>query len=277
MQTTFLTLLFLFSCSLAGAQDFWIRAARAELQASEVIFPIRINSSCPTNIVQFGLEYDSTALSFSKLETGKDAAKWDVLVIANQWHPREFSWTNKAMIFYVHGSQADTIRGVDKEVARVSFKLIKRLMTPTIALNVNRYQTALGGFNPEPIEVSSPRLIVSEKNGQPLTVETNTAPNLPENIELFQSYPNPLWAGSFIGSGTTIRFALPKKELVSVKIYNILGKPVKTMLHQSLPAGFHRIFWPGDDDRGEIAVSGIYFVKLQAGEVIKIQRMVLLK
>ncbi|MGH7450840.1 MAG: FlgD immunoglobulin-like domain containing protein, partial [bacterium] len=105
----------------------------------------------------------------------------------------------------------------------------------------------------------------------------NLPSNLPKTLELYQSYPNPLSAAESLPMGTTIRFALPKPELVSVQIYDVLGKLVKNLVAQQLPAGFHSVIWRGDNDNGERVVSGIYLVRLQAGQAVKVQRAVLLR
>ncbi len=117
---------------------------------------------------------------------------------------------------------------------------------------------------------SSRELTAVEDDGKP-------ASNLPATIELYPNYPNPLWPTEQSHAGTTIRFALPAPELVSVKVYNILGKLVKTLVEQKYPAGLHSIVWHGDSDGSERAVSGIYFVRLQAGSTAKVRRLVLLK
>jgi FG-GAP repeat/FlgD Ig-like domain len=118
---------------------------------------------------------------------------------------------------------------------------------------------------------SSPRDLTSVED------DHKPASSLPATVELYPNYPNPLRSAEQVNAGTTIRFALPEPELVSVKIYNILGKLVKTLADQKYPAGLHSIAWYGESDGGERAVSGIYFVRLQAGSTAKVQRLVLLK
>ncbi len=105
----------------------------------------------------------------------------------------------------------------------------------------------------------------------------NLPSDLPKTLELYQNYPNPLSAAESLPMGTTIRFALPKPVLVSVQIYDVLGKLVKNLVAQQLPAGFHSVIWRGDNDNGERVVSGIYLVRLQAGQAVKVQRAVLLR
>lgn len=119
----------------------------------------------------------------------------------------------------------------------------------------------------------------SSSSGHGLTseVKTDIVSALPETPELLQNYPNPLLINEPSQLGTTIRFILPKPGLVSVKIYNILGKLVKNLVAQQLPTGVHDVVWRGDSDNGDVAVSGIYFVRLQVGNTVKVQRVVLVR
>ena len=74
----------------------------------------------------------------------------------------------------------------------------------------------------------------------------------PQKFKLHQNYPNPF------NPETTIKFDLPQKALVTLKIYNISGKLVETLLHENLTAGFYRRTW--------IPVnisSGVYFYKIE--------------
>ncbi|MGH7598245.1 MAG: T9SS type A sorting domain-containing protein, partial [bacterium] len=135
--------------------------------------------------------------------------------------------------------------------------------------------TVIDAVPPASCEIGS-----STSSSRDLTsIEDGNKPvsSLPATIELYPNYPNPLWPNEQSHMGTNIRFALPEPELVSVKIYNILGKLVKTLAEQKYPAGLHSIVWRGDSDGGERAVSGIYFVRLQAGSTAKVRRLVLLK
>ncbi|MFH0883932.1 MAG: FlgD immunoglobulin-like domain containing protein, partial [bacterium] len=72
---------------------------------------------------------------------------------------------------------------------------------------------------------------------------------------LGKSYPNPF------NSTTTIRYQLPETSDVSILIYNISGRVVKTLVDRSQPAGRNTIIWDGNNDNGEKVSSGIYFVR----------------
>lgn len=77
--------------------------------------------------------------------------------------------------------------------------------------------------------------------------------SLPEKFMLHQNYPNPF------NPATTIRYALPYSSRVSITIYNLLGRQIKSLLDAEKPAGQHEVnFHAGD------LASGIYFYKINA-------------
>ncbi len=90
--------------------------------------------------------------------------------------------------------------------------------------------------------------------------------NLPQSPVLLGSYPNPFNATAIIS------FSLPEPQQVTLKVYNLLGREVETLLDDYRPAGVQHITF----DASGLA-SGIYFYRLQAGESVESRRMVLLK
>ena len=86
------------------------------------------------------------------------------------------------------------------------------------------------------------------------SVENNAA-NVPPSFELQQNYPNPF------NPITTIEFDLPKSSDVTLKVYNILGEEVATLVSDKLYAGSYLYEW----DASKLA-SGVYLYRLRAGE-----------
>ncbi len=89
---------------------------------------------------------------------------------------------------------------------------------------------------------------------------------IPEKIHLFNPYPNPF------NPTTTIEFSIPKTEFVSVKVYNIVGHEVTTLINNELSTGNHSIKWDGSRQP-----SGLYFVQIESGSFVQTRKMVLLK
>jgi len=89
---------------------------------------------------------------------------------------------------------------------------------------------------------------------------------IPEKYNLHQNYPNPF------NPSTTIRYEIPKSGLVTVKVYNVLGKEIETLINENQTSGVYRLNWNASD-----YPSGIYFYKIESGEFSKVMKMVLLK
>ncbi len=85
------------------------------------------------------------------------------------------------------------------------------------------------------------------------------------------NYPNPF------NPTTTISYSIPKDDKVVLKVYNIKGQLVKTLVNDHLEAGKHKVVWNGDNQIGKNASSGIYLYRLESGGKSKAQKMLLLK
>jgi hypothetical protein len=83
---------------------------------------------------------------------------------------------------------------------------------------------------------------------------------------LSQNYPNPF------NPSTNIEFDLPKTSKVTLKVFNILGEEVATLLSASLLSGSHSVEW----DASNLA-SGVYLYRLQAGDYVETRKMVLMR
>ncbi|MFC1481989.1 FlgD immunoglobulin-like domain containing protein, partial [Candidatus Neomarinimicrobiota bacterium] len=90
-------------------------------------------------------------------------------------------------------------------------------------------------------------------------------------IVLEQNYPNPFTLY------TTIEYALPRPARVSLKVYDILGKVVATLIDEPQDMDYRQVEWHGRDQDGRAVASGIYFAVYKAEDVIRVRKMVLLK
>jgi len=96
--------------------------------------------------------------------------------------------------------------------------------------------------------------------------------DLPTRFELFRAYPNPF------NPVTNIKFALPKASHVSLKVYDLSGRLVKTILDNEVRAtGRYIETWYGRDNSDHQVASGVYFYKLSAGSFNAVNKMTLLK
>ncbi len=94
---------------------------------------------------------------------------------------------------------------------------------------------------------------------------------LPATLELGNNYPNPF------NPSTTIEYAVPQSENVTINIYNMVGQRIKTLVNGFHSPGRYKTVWRGDDNQGNRVGSGIYFYSLRKGNVSIVKKMVLLK
>jgi hypothetical protein len=89
---------------------------------------------------------------------------------------------------------------------------------------------------------------------------------IPVSVKLSQNYPNPF------NPTTKISYSIPKDEFVSLKVYDVLGNEVATLVNNNKNAGNYSV-----DFNGSNLSSGIYFYKLQAGNNVSLKKMILMK
>ena len=121
-------------------------------------------------------------------------------------------------------------------------------------------------------------LVVSDKTievEEDMVIET-ADPALPEVFSLSQNYPNPF------NPSTTIKFQLLAKNGAAtvstvLRVYDILGRLVRTIVDEDMSPGFYTKQWDGLNDNGFRISSGVYFYSITAGEFRQTKKMLLLK
>jgi hypothetical protein len=111
-------------------------------------------------------------------------------------------------------------------------------------------------------------ILHTTNGGDAVSVDKNQTDcaHIAQKYYLNQNYPNPF------NPNTTIQFSIPHQDFVSLKIFNILGQEVVTLLSHNIPAGSHSVNW--DASR---CASGVYFYRLQVGSFCEIKKLLLLK
>jgi hypothetical protein len=94
---------------------------------------------------------------------------------------------------------------------------------------------------------------------------------LPTAYVLDGAYPNPF------NPATTIKFATPRSGMVDLKIYDLAGRHVRTLVNGQKTAGYHSVMWDGTDHKGRGVASGAYYYRLQAEGFEETQKMLLIK
>lgn len=118
--------------------------------------------------------------------------------------------------------------------------------------------------------VTAPRLYYRLKqldfNGTYDYSDVSTAEIAPSSFELAQNYPNPF------NPSTVISYSLPENEFVALKVYDVLGKEVASLVNEQKPAGKYSVNF----NASELG-SGVYFYTLKAGAQVQSRKMILVK
>jgi glycosidase len=88
---------------------------------------------------------------------------------------------------------------------------------------------------------------------------------------LEQNFPNPF------NPSTEIVFKVAEPGIVNIKIYDVLGREIKTLLNDFRNNGIYSVVWDGDDYFGERVSSGVYFYRMEAGSYVETKKMMLMK
>jgi hypothetical protein len=95
--------------------------------------------------------------------------------------------------------------------------------------------------------------------------------NVPEEFSLSQNYPNPF------NPSTKIDYTIPKEGFVSLKVYDVLGNEVITLVNEVLSAGEYEVEFSSHSGEVRNLTSGVYFYQIKAGSFIQTKKMVLMK
>ena len=159
---------------------------------------------------------------------------------------------SQVKVYNIYRSATPNARDTGQQIATIGGDTITFTDFPP---NVNTfyYQTTAvyeGGESEPSNEVS---IVITH-------TQNFTENSLPGQFHLFQNYPNPF------NPSTNIKFDLPKTQNVTIKIYNVNGQLIRTLLETNLNAGMHNITWNGTDDNKSIVPSGLYFLSIKAGQ-----------
>ena len=108
-------------------------------------------------------------------------------------------------------------------------------------------------------------------NFNPIVDVADQEENHLNKFTLHQNYPNPF------NPTTTIDYALSANNHVTLKIYNLIGQEVRTLVNLYQVSGHHEAMWDGKDNHGQSVSSGIYLYRLQVGSQTITKKMTLLR
>ncbi|MEC9456824.1 MAG: T9SS type A sorting domain-containing protein, partial [Candidatus Neomarinimicrobiota bacterium] len=94
---------------------------------------------------------------------------------------------------------------------------------------------------------------------------------IPDVFALHQNYPNPF------NPTTQIKYDLPEDAMVSITIYDVMGRSIRSLVNTTQSAGYRSIQWDATNNLGEPVSAGMYIYMIQAGNFTQTKKMVLLK
>ena len=165
----------------------------------------------------------------------------------------------------------DRIRGIQsegedfREVSKEIILLEKSLRAPSSIVPVR------GKIKRRPVNDTPSSITEGTTN---VTFQKDRSRIVPTEFNLLQNYPNPF------NSTTNIRYSVIVEEappLVTLRIYNILGQEVRTLVDEIQDAGYYTETWDGRDNSGINLSSGVYFYRFSVGDYTATKRMVLMK
>jgi len=175
----------------------------------------------------------------------------------------ELSLFYKFIHYYVYKKNNDTARNILSELDEM-FEDSKYGYQAHLMLNDEGY--SLEGL----------KLLMKKKESNYLFAKSNSNGNgifeeIPTEYELFNNYPNPF------NPSTTIKYSVPKNSNIKVRIYNMMGQLIKTLVNESKSPGNYEVQWYGKNEENLSVASGIYFYQLESENFVKTNKMILLK
>ncbi len=121
------------------------------------------------------------------------------------------------------------------------------------------------GQNVNPDGTLGPQVVSNEDQDDP------TGPTLPTAFAVYANAPNPF------NPQTTITFDLPRASRVTLRVLDVAGRLVRTLVDGDLPAAQHRAIWDGTDDAGRRQPSGVYYYQLVTDDRVATRKMMMVK
>jgi len=126
------------------------------------------------------------------------------------------------------------------------------------------------GYTEKPVDLTL-KFQDAGGNSWPFPIQIKVAHNLPTRYALHQNYPNPS------NSKTTIRYDIPVSRVVTLKVFNLLGQEVRTLVNEKKSAGRYSVTWDGRNNSGGLVASGTYFYVLESEKFIQVKKLTFIR
>jgi hypothetical protein len=163
-------------------------------------------------------------------------------------------WTTDTLAGY---TQVNMTQSIDTFTASIPAKPLNTKVYYYISATSNSSRTVT-----KPITAPSGNFRFLVTNA----TSSETGNEIVREYKLYQNYPNPF------NPVTSINFSMPEAEFVSIKVFDLLGREVKTLVNEKRVAGMHNVYFDASGLGG-----GVYFCRISAGKFSDVKKMILIK
>lgn len=239
--------------------EAWVKLDSTN-NGGQIISKWHTNTSNPKGQYALGISSNNKLFVYLGDDTSQFTINSDtVLVEFNEWILASAVFSNSQVGLFINGQQV--------VASPVPFDSLTILDYPHDDLFIGDLWTDL--YYPYSFDGKIDEVRISNIARYHITItdiRSRQTKNLPLTPILEQNYPNPF------NPVTTIEFHIPKTELVSLKIYDILGQEITTLIDQPLSARSHEVQWDATD-----IPSGIYLYQLKTAKFVETKKMILLR
>ncbi len=213
-------------------------------------------------------------------KTSRDLVTANIYRVSNFFKNSDSKWQEEMLVWdnapILTGKPISTSETAEQDVEFDVSDIVSQNGAYSFAVRLDskdtsRFDSKEGANGPQLIVVTGGEDEVVSEEMDAIDDEQEVADVLPTEFSLSQNYPNPF------NAGTTIRYALPENARVKLRIYNVRGQLVRTLVDGQQEAGFKTMSWLGANDNGRDVASGIYFMQLQVKQKKFVQRMLFQK
>lgn len=171
--------------------------------------------------------------------------------------------------YWVGALKRAVIYGVNAVHSEGILCLVKGSYNESLTINkAMKIIAPVGTVTIGPSALSKPDIEYEYKNPDKDQAADNS---IPTEFNMCQNYPNPF------NVTTTIYYALKEDVKVNLKIYNIVGQEIRTLVDENQPAGYKSLIWDGNNDFGKSVPSGIYIFRINTDKFNKSLKLLMLK
>ena len=247
-----------------------------DITGSEVTFTINIVDNEPIRGIEIDIFHDFADLTYSGVSRGEKLQE----LVNDEGNPTSDmtilgNWVEdhvKVLAYSVNRARTEG-NGMEGNLLYLAYTLADGASLPE---NISFYFTVVNipgtSLNPELLNV----VCSYPSQDSPAVVNTTVASAdqrsiLPSEYALFQNYPNPF------NPSTQITFDVPASEFVMLRVFNLLGQDVHTLINKAMTPGRYTVEWNGNDMLNNEVASGVYFYELRGKSFISRKKMLLIR